>query len=97
MFPEPLVAHDLVRHIEGTGEQVWGHGVAWHDGQLFLLRIWGEGSLLASCARATRGLGRPSLDARSGRSSRPPSYEVRGSLELGGGQLDRFFAPRKWE
>ena len=33
----------------------------------------GEGSLLVSCARATRGLRRPSLDARSGRPIRPPS------------------------
>ena len=35
----------------------------------------GEDGLLISCARATRGLRRPSLDARSGRSSRPPSRE----------------------
>ena len=35
-----------------------------------------EGSPLVSCARATRGLRRPSLDARSGRPSRPPSGEV---------------------
>jgi hypothetical protein len=31
------------------------------------------GSPLVSCARATRGLGRPSLDARNGRPIRPPS------------------------
>jgi hypothetical protein len=30
---------------------------------------------LVSCARATRGLRRPSVDARSGRPSRPPSRE----------------------
>ena len=41
-----------------------------------------EGGLLISRARATRGLGRPSLDARSGRSSRPPSREEKiASLE----------------
>jgi len=28
------------------------------------------------CARATRGLRRPSLDARSGRSIRPPSLKT---------------------
>jgi len=33
----------------------------------------GEAGLLISCARATRGLRRPSLDARRGRSSRPAS------------------------
>ena len=32
----------------------------------------GQGGLLASGARATRGLRRPSLDARSGRPNRPP-------------------------
>jgi hypothetical protein len=36
-----------------------------------------EGSLLASCARATRTLGRCSLDTRSGRPNRPPSCERR--------------------
>jgi len=30
---------------------------------------------MVSCARATRGLGRPSLDTRSGRPSSPPSRE----------------------
>jgi hypothetical protein len=41
-------------------------------------RAWreGEGGLLISCARATRGLRRPSLDARSGRPSRPPPLEA---------------------
>ena len=34
---------------------------------------------MASCARATRGLGRPSLDTRSGRPIRPPFYEKRTS------------------
>ncbi len=34
-----------------------------------------EGGLLISCARATRGLRRPSLDKRSGRPIRPPSCE----------------------
>ena len=43
----------------------------------------GEGSLLVSCARATRTLRRCSLDARSGRPSRPPSREGKTS-ELGG-------------
>ena len=38
---------------------------------------------MISRARATRGLRRPSLDARSGRSSRPPSREEKAS-ELGG-------------
>jgi hypothetical protein len=32
-----------------------------------------EGGLLTSFARATRGLRRPSLDARSRRPNRPPS------------------------
>jgi hypothetical protein len=41
-----------------------------------------EGNLLISCARATRGLRRPSLDARSGRPIRPPSNEE-GASELG--------------
>ena len=41
-------------------------------------REW-EGGLLISCARATRGLRRPSLDARSGRSSRTPSREQKTS------------------
>ena len=36
-----------------------------------------------SCARATRGLGRPSLDTRSGRPIRPPFCEKRTS-KLGG-------------
>jgi hypothetical protein len=31
----------------------------------------GDGALMISCARATRGLRRPSLDARSGRSISP--------------------------
>ncbi len=35
----------------------------------------GEGSLLVSCARGTRALRRASLDARSGRPSRPLSRE----------------------
>ena len=43
----------------------------------------GEGGLLISYARATRGLRRPSLDARSGRSSRPHSREEKAN-ELGG-------------
>ena len=43
---------------------------AWKDG---------EGGLLIFCARATRGLRRPSLDARSGRSSRPHSHEPKAS------------------
>ena len=43
----------------------------------------GEGGLLISCARATRGLRRPSLNARSGRSSRAPSRE-KSISELGG-------------
>jgi hypothetical protein len=30
---------------------------------------------MVSCARATRGLRRPSLDTRSGRPSSPPSME----------------------
>ena len=34
---------------------------------------------LISCARATRGLRRPSLDARSGRPSRPPFREGKAS------------------
>ena len=38
-----------------------------------------EGSLLASFARATRTLGRCSLDARSGSSNRPPSREKKAS------------------
>ena len=42
-----------------------------------------EGGLLASFARATRGLGRPSLDARSGSPNRPPSREENLS-KLGG-------------
>ena len=41
-------------------------------------REW-EGGLLISCARATRSLRRPSLDARSGRSSRTPSREEKAS------------------
>ena len=35
----------------------------------------GRVGCLASCARATRGLRRPSLDARSGRPNSPPSCE----------------------
>ena len=31
---------------------------------------------MLSCARATRGLRRPSLDTRSGRPSSPPSMEM---------------------
>jgi hypothetical protein len=34
-----------------------------------------ERGLVISCARATRGLRRPSLDARSGRPTRPLSFE----------------------
>jgi hypothetical protein len=44
---------------------------------------------MVSCARATRGLGRPSLDTRSGRPSSPPSreqVEVRWSLDAGSGE-----------
>jgi hypothetical protein len=43
---------------------------------------------MLSCARATRGLRRPSLDTRSGRSSSPPSrekVEERWSLDARGG------------
>ena len=47
------------------------------QGGVGLSREEWEGGPLASCARATRGLGRPSLDARSGRPSRPPSRERR--------------------
>jgi hypothetical protein len=42
-----------------------------------------KGSLMVSCARATRGLGRPSLDTRSGRPIGPPFREKRTS-KLGG-------------
>ena len=52
------------------------------QGGVGLSREEWEGGPLASCARATRGLGRPSLDARSGRSSRPPSRGGKAS-ELG--------------
>jgi hypothetical protein len=41
------------------------------------------GGLLISCARATRGLRKPSLDARSGMSSRQLSREQK-TRELGG-------------
>ena len=49
----------------------------------------GEGSLLISPARATRGLRRPSLDARSGRPSRPPSREEKGASLEGWGESDQ--------
>ena len=37
---------------------------------------------MVSCARATRGLGRPSLDTRNGRPSSPPSREKIGCAQL---------------
>ncbi len=40
-----------------------------------------EGGLLVSCARATRGLRRPSLHARSGRPNSPPSIRRKSTLE----------------
>ncbi|MBF8262116.1 MAG: Prepilin-type N-terminal cleavage/methylation protein [candidate division NC10 bacterium] len=43
----------------------------------------GMGGLLASCVRATRTLGRCSLDVRSGSPNRPPSREEKVS-KLGG-------------
>ena len=44
---------------------------------------------MVSCARATRGLGRPSLDTRSGRPSSPPSRgrEERWSLDARRGEI----------
>ena len=76
-----------LRNIQGFRE--WESGAvdagkfepAWDAGMAPQER-GGEGGLLISRARATRGLGRPSLDARSRRPSRPPSLRrQRASLE----------------
>ena len=52
-----------------------------------------EGGLLASFAPATRGLRRPSLDARSGSPNRPPSHEENAS-KLG---KDEVRSMRAWK
>ncbi len=58
--------------VESSGGNHRREGVGLSKGE------W-EGGLWASCARGTRGLRRPSLDARSGRPNRPPSCEKKAS------------------